>query len=183
MTKLPKDLKNVPPNTQKNEYTCGTAVVQAVAQYFGYWTHQDDVAKQLPTTRKKGTDTPDIVKYFKAHKLKAEIKDGLEIKDLESLLDKPGVAIVLLFQAWGEKKDYSQEWDDGHFAILVGIKGDTLYFRDPSLMGSIGFLTKTEFTKRWHDFEIHDGKRKEYLHTAIVVQGHENSPAPLVPIE
>ena len=183
MTQPPKDLKNIPPNTQKNEYTCGTAVVQAVAQYFGYWTHQDDVAKQLPTTRSKGTDMANIVKYFKAHKLSAEIKENIEIADVEPFLTKPGVAVIVLFQAWGEKKDYSKEWEDGHFAILVGIKGDTLYFRDPSMMGSIGYLTKSEFNKRWHDYEMHDGKRKEYNHSVIIVKGHEDSPPALAPIE
>ena len=59
-----------------------------------------------------------------------------------------------------------------------------LYFEDPSLLGSRGFIPRQEFLDRWHDYEgdppLDAGDRK-YVHMAIFIQGDHAAAAP--PIE
>jgi len=89
--------------------------------------------------------------------------------------------VIIDFQAWGdpEGKDYTEEWEDGHYGIAVGYDQNSLYIEDPSLLGTVGFLTHDEFLARWHDYEIEDGKRREYRNMGIVVTG-DTEPQPAV---
>ena len=62
--------------------------------------------------------------------------------------------IIIAFQAWADPGvDYKNDWDDGHYAVVIGYDKDYLYFEDPSLLGSIGYIPKAEFLDRWHDVD------------------------------
>lgn len=183
MSKKQPDVKFVPSTPQKNSYSCGAAVTQAAAQYFGYWTRQDDLTEALGTSPKKGTSPNAIIKFLKKLGLKAEIKTGTTIQDLTKLAEEDHTIVIVNFQAWGEKKDYSETWEDGHYAVLLGVRGDNVYFRDPSLIGGIGYVTKDDLMKRWRDYETEGGKRVEYKQMCIIVRGKENLPPQVSKIE
>jgi predicted double-glycine peptidase len=60
---------------------------------------------------------------------------------------------------------------------------DNLYFEDPSLLGSRGFIPRGEFLDRWHDYEgvpTLDAKDRKYVHMAIFITG--NHPAGRPPV-
>jgi predicted double-glycine peptidase len=165
-------LVGIPDVMQMNDYSCGVASVQAVAQYYGTWGYQDEFARELGTTPKNGTHPSRIVAYLRKLGLEASLEEGMTIDDLKRQVDA-GVPVIIDYQAWGEPagKDYAKEWEDGHYSIVVGYSGDRLMIEDPSLLGTTGELTATELMTRWHDYETENGKRREYRQAGIVVRG------------
>jgi len=166
-------VRGMPDAIQINSYTCGVAVFQSVAQYFNHWGYQEKYAKELGATPDDGTHPAAIVKGLRNLGLSADIREGLSLGQIKADL-KAGKVVIVDYQAWNHKskgKVYSTEWEGGHYSILVGYNSQLLFLEDPSTLGTIGYLTNTEFLDRWHDYETEGGKRREYVHMAIVIGG------------
>ncbi len=166
-------IRGTPDVMQINNYSCGVAVFQGVAMRFGYWGYQEDFAKILKTSEEDGTHPNAIEKGFKKLGYDARILENLTIDQIKGFL-RSGCSVILDYQAWNDEpdgKDYTHEWEDGHYSILVGFNDEVLFIEDPSLLGTIGYLKNNEFISRWHDYEIENGKRREYVHMAIIVKG------------
>jgi len=178
-------VRGMPDTIQMNSYSCGAAVFQAVAQYFDHWGYQETFAGELGTSQENGTHPLAIVKGLKQLGLEATLEEGLTIDRLEQYL-REGRAVVIDYQAWNDEpsgKDYSAEWEDGHYSILVGYNDTTLFIEDPSTLGTTGYLSKAEFQNRWHDYENENGRRREYRHMAIIVQGPASRQPRFTPID
>lgn len=178
----PRGLENFPDTIQSNNYSCGVAAVQAVLQFYDHWGYADEYAMEMGTSPDEGTHPARMVDCLRKRGLDAQLAEGLTIDDLRRHVDS-GVPVIIDFQAWGEKKDYANEWEDGHYAVVVGFDGDTLILEDPSLLGQRGTMTTTELERRWRDYEIENGKRREYVRSGIVVRGPKTRPAPRTPVE
>jgi len=165
-------LPGIPDVIQRNEYSCGVGVFQAIAMYYGYWGYQDEFVKVLGTTEAEGTHPARIVRGFRKLGFEARLVEGLTIDDLKRHIDA-GIPVIIDYQAWGEpaNKDYAKEWEDGHYSIAVGYNDQVIFIEDPSLLGTVGYLTHQELMARWHDYEIENGKRREYRQMGIVVRG------------
>lgn len=95
------------------------------------------------------------------------MKEKMTISDLEHNVQNNYLTIIL-FQAWADAgTDYKNDWSDGHYVVVIGYDKDYLYFQDPWILGSIGYIPKNEFLDRWHD--IVGGVRKVY-NLGIVVK-------------
>lgn len=81
---------------------------------------------------------------------------------------RDGCPVIIGFQAWGDRDDYSDVWDEGHYAVVIGYDGNGFFLMDPSQIGysHIGF---TDLESRWHDM-TKDGARRFY-HLGIIVSG------------
>ncbi|MBI4871983.1 MAG: C39 family peptidase [Candidatus Riflebacteria bacterium] len=172
-------LRGVPDVRQMNSSSCGAAAVQAVVcAFFGDAEGEADYWELLGSSMKEGTHPKAIVKGLRKLELGAQMREGMTLAELRHHLDA-GRLVILDFQAWGEPagKDYSKEWEDGHYGVAVGYNDDVVFIEDPSMHGSVGYLSNGELEKRWHDYETEDGRRREYHHLAIVVKG-KRRPAP-----
>lgn len=178
----PHRLDDFPDTIQANDYSCGVAAVQAVLQFYDQWGYADEYAREMGTTPEEGTHPGRMVECLRKRGLDARLVEGLTVDDLRRRVDE-GVPVIVDFQAWGEKQDYSREWEDGHYAVVVGYEGETFILEDPSLLGQRGTLTAAELESRWRDYETENGKRREYVRAGIVVRGPKTRPASRVPIE
>jgi predicted double-glycine peptidase len=162
----------VPDVVQSNSWSCGVAVVQAVLQAHGISGYQDDYARELGTTRESGTHPSRIVALLRKHGLGVELREGMNTDDLRRAVDR-GDLVILDFQAWREdaRGSYETDWEDGHYAILIGYEGDRLLVEDPSILGAVGWLAEKELLDRWRDYELERGRRREYVRAGIVVRG------------
>ncbi len=65
-----------------------------------------------------------------------------------------GRPVVVLIQAYKDDDDptpYQDDWNNGHYVVAIGYDNDFIYFEDPWLLGTIGYMEKTDFLNRWHD--------------------------------
>jgi len=178
----PALLAGIPDVRQSTGFSCGAAALQAVLAYWGVQEREDRLIARLRSTPEQGTHPDDIVRVAREFGLKAELHEGLSLGDLEAAL-RAGVTVIVDLQAWRDRADrpWSEDWEDGHYMILLGMDAQNLYFEDPSLLGSRGIIPRPEFVDRWHDYEgdppLDSGDRK-YVHMAVFVRGDRPAAPP-----
>jgi predicted double-glycine peptidase len=178
---LPSLLEGVPDVRQSTGYTCGASALQAVLAYWGTEEREDRLAARLRSTPEAGTHPLDIVRVAREFGLSADLREGLELSDLEAAL-AAGTTVIVDLQAWRDRADlpWTETWDDGHYMVLLGMDGENLYFEDPSLLGSRGTIPRSEFVDRWHDYEGDpplDPTDRKYVRMAIFLRGSRPAPA------
>ena len=152
---LPPSLfASVPDVRQSTGYTCGASALQAILAYWGTEEREDRLAARLKSTPEAGTHPLDIVRVAREFGLTADLRDGLDLSDLERAL-ADGATVIVDLQAWRDRADipWTETWDDGHYMVLLGMDAANLYFEDPSLLGARGVIPRAEFVDRWHDYE------------------------------
>ncbi len=180
-------LASVPDVRQSTGYTCGASALQAILAYWGTEEREDRLAAHLHSTPEAGTHPLDIVRVAREFGLTAEIREGLDLPDLEAALDA-GTPVIVDLQAWRERADvpWTETWDDGHYMVLLGMDAEKLYFEDPSLLGKRGFIPRAEFVDRWHDYEGEpplDPSDRKYVRMAIFLTGDKLPGAPVMSFE
>ncbi len=181
-------LATIPDVRQSTNYSCGAAALQAVLAHWGISEREDRLMTRLHTTPEKGTSPDNIVRGAREFGLQAELREGLGLADLEAGL-AAGFTVIVDLQARREAvgRPWTELWDDGHYMVLLGMDDRNLYFEDPSLLGSRGYIARQEFLDRWHDYEGDeplDASDRKYVHAAIFIRGQRPAdPLPLAPVE
>ena len=170
----------VPDVRQSTGYTCGAAALQAILSYWGIDEREDRLAARLHSTPEAGTHPLEILRVAREFGLSADLREGLELADLERAL-AGGVSVIVDLQAWRDRSDrpWAETWDDGHYMVLLGMDAKNLYFEDPSLLGARGTIPRAEFVERWHDYEGEeplDPTDRRYVHAAIFLKGSHPAP-------
>jgi predicted double-glycine peptidase len=147
---------NLPNVRQANGYTCGAAALQAVLRYFGKGGDlgEEELAARLGTTSENGTSPAAILRVAREHGLIATMREHMTIADLEDYVAR-GVPVIVDYQAWAEQPnhDYTNDWENGHYSVVVGVDRRNVYLEDPSILGARGRIPRAEFEARWHDQE------------------------------
>jgi predicted double-glycine peptidase len=163
----------VPIISQATPFTCGPAALMAALIYFGVF---DDPESRLDTdlhaTPEEGVDPQRLAAEARAFGLEAEVRTGLTFDDLASELAR-GSLVILALQAWPSRPvaDPATEWEDGHYVVLVGLDDERVYAMDPSVRTGYGYVPRQEFLKRWHDYDVRNGRRETYERLGIVLRG------------
>ncbi|HMA54084.1 MAG TPA: cysteine peptidase family C39 domain-containing protein [Acidobacteriota bacterium] len=171
----------IPDVRQSTNYTCGAAALQAVLSYWGTDEREDRLAARLKSTPEAGTHPLDILRVAREFGLSAELREGLDLADLERAL-AGGTTVIVDLQAWRERADvpWTETWDDGHYMVLLAMDAGNLYFEDPSLLGARGKIPRAEFVDRWHDYEGEaplDETDRRYVRMAMFIKGSRPAPA------
>jgi predicted double-glycine peptidase len=174
-------LKGVPDVRQPTNYSCGPTCLQAVLNYYGIDTRMD-VLMNMTNCTLNGTTPENIALAARQFGLNAEVKEGLTLQDLKNY-NQQVIAVIIDCQAWTDNKNTTWAKDklDGHYMVLIGIDNENVYFEDPSILGSRGYIPSQEFLERWHD-EIVDpnsGKIRKTYHLGIIIAGKKPAIHPL----
>lgn len=155
----PKLLDGVPDVVQKTDYSCGCAALQSVLAYWGIDLQEEQITKAAKVDPKVGAEMEDLVKVAVAQGCVAVIKEKWTLKDLYKEL-KAKRPIIVLIQAWREnkKRAWKDEWDDGHYVVVIGMDRKNVYVEDPSLEDARGKIPLKEFVERWHCW-TRDGRK------------------------
>jgi uncharacterized protein len=178
----------VPLVRQATDYSCGPAVLMSVLNYWRVFDgNETELYAPLKTSKAHGTDPLNIMDYVKRLGLAVTLQEGTKLTALEAALARKQPVIVD-FQAWSEKNpvDYKNTWEDGHFAVVIGIDSEKIYFMDPVISGAYGHLAHQDFLDRWHDYEMRGGKIVKNYQLAIFIEGKTpltQFPSPMLPIE
>jgi len=160
-------LLKFPQLQQSFDYDCGAKALQAVLAYYGIEVSEGSIMQQAKTNPKNGTEIKNIIKTAKKYCLKCKSKK-MTIKEIKKFIDQ-GIPVILVLQAWTEKKkvDWKNDWIDGHYVVAIGYKKDQVLFEDPSSLTKV-YLEYNELEKRWHDIGINGQK---YYHYGIAIYG------------
>jgi predicted double-glycine peptidase len=134
---------------QKDAYACGPATLQSIMSYFGVGPEEQSEYSKALKTNKTGTKPEKIIKFARKYGLKAKMKEGMSVKDLEKELDLKH-PVICAVQSWGDEEYYADRYY-GHYIVAVGYDLKNIYFLDPLVEGYWGYITKKKFLSRWID--------------------------------
>lgn len=171
---LPAGALAVPLVRQATHYSCGAAALLAILYYWDeYDGNESSLYEPLHTTEALGTE-PYMIEKVAREKfgLEARYRTDVTLADLARAL-AAGETVIVDLQAWPEKepRDWRQDWDDGHYVVLVALDAQRIYFMDPSTAGAYAWIARGELEPRWHDVEEHDQQQRHLSHMAIFIRG------------
>jgi hypothetical protein len=84
--------------------------------------------------------------------------------------------MIALGQLWRSQRetpaDPAEEWDCGHYIVVLGVDREYVYFQDPYLRMGKGFVTRRSFERHWHQVMGGDHDRHpKLLRLGIFVRG------------
>jgi uncharacterized protein len=170
-------LNQMPDTRQSTEYSCAAACMQAVARYWGRDIAEQDIMELLNTNEESGTYPDDILRASRELGLEANYKENLTLEEIEASL-KDGVPVIIDCQAWRSVSEYNEswadEWDNGHWMVIIGIDEKNVYFEDPYILGDRGFMSRQEFVERWHNPRgLDESDTVKQIHLGIFVNGEK----------
>jgi predicted double-glycine peptidase len=155
------------PNTfQLEGYTCGPAALMAIFAYYGVGPEEEWDLETTMKIDKTGSDPAHIIRAVKRYGLAFEESRPMRVARLCELLDR-GRPVMIMVQAWGERDSYAKRWSDGHWIVAIGHDREGVYFEDPALYRTRGFLSFEELETRWHDIEGPQRRKVEHYGIAI----------------
>lgn len=157
---------------QTFDFDCGAKALQMVMAYYGVEVREDELIEVLGTGV-DGTATSDMVAVAMKHGFQVKASCGWTLPEVKRTVDA-GDPVIVLLQAWTDRymtiEDWRSDYEDGHFAIVIGFAKRVLLFEDPFSFRRT-WLTEREFLARWHD---RDTKTNETLeHFGMVLVGRD----------
>lgn len=163
-----KEIKiNLPDFYQETGYSCGAAALLSILKYYTDGPINEKLLRWELGTKKSGTDPYQIIKVVKKYGLKHKEFRKMTISVLKKCIDMKRPVMIML-QAYGKVKnymDYMNDYDDGHWIIATGYDQANIYFEDPSLFKTKGYIKIKELDARWHDIESYSAKDKIEHHS------------------
>lgn len=156
---IPKNAIKIklPDTNQLKDYSCGASGLLAIFEYYGVGPEKEYlVVEELGMDTRVGSHPDQIKKLARKYGLKTEEFKGDKIKidKLISFLEKK-IPVMIMLQAWGYKwrsrKNYNNEWKDGHWVTAIGYDKENIYFEEPSIERHRGYIPRAKLEERWHD--------------------------------
>jgi predicted double-glycine peptidase len=128
----------------------------SICAYYGVGPRTiDDFKVKLGTNPENGTNYREMVRFARSLGLDVWAEVEMTPEKLEAAVAK-GHPVIVAIQAYANDPRVYQDPhknEDGHYVVVIGFDAENYYVEDPSLARCRGFLTKSEFLKRWHDDE------------------------------
>ena len=175
---------NVPNINQPSNFTSGPTALQAVLAYYGSNTNLDKLINMTNSSPENGTFPRDIVQTASNLGFNAVIRENMSLEDLQMNIMQ-GTPIIVDAQAWKDNTTNTQNWTDNqnnnHYMVVIGIDDTNVYFEDPAILGSRGYIPNQEFLDRWHDtYQDSTGNNTTNTHLGIVITGKPSVTFPLI---
>jgi uncharacterized protein len=187
---LPRSALGVPMVRQPFTFDCGAASLKSIAAYWGAYGGSLRQLYKITNTRKSyGTLPEDILRAARRLGLKATLREHCALRDLERSLARKEPVLIQL-QAWREAGTlphaWRDRWDDGHYAVVIGMDRKNVYFMDPSSgqrhspekTVRYSWVPRREFLERWHEVDGEGSKIHHAHHPAFFISGEEAHPYP-----
>ncbi len=134
-----RGLLDFPLVMQKTAYTCGPAVVSAVATYFGLKVSENRGCMMMDTSERHGTTPEKMNQYLKSLHIKTRMSRRTPIRTVKAAVDR-GHPVIVLWNDWR-----------GHYAVIVGYDKQVLLLADPANRRTGMRVHRIRnFRKHWH---------------------------------
>ncbi|MBN2498911.1 MAG: N-formylglutamate amidohydrolase [Deltaproteobacteria bacterium] len=181
--KKPARTIRLPSLRQTYDFDCGVKALQTVFAYYGTEIREDKLLLELEADRQEGTSVGNMIAAAEARGFKVEAGEHWSVEDVKRYVDQ-GHPVIVLLQAWAEEvkslEDWRRDWDDGHYAIVMGYNENVLFFEDPASFHRT-WLREKEFLARWHDLDTVNGRK--WVQFGMVLLGKESAGAALMHME
>lgn len=176
-------LLNVPDVRQPTNSSSGPASLQAVLAYYGTGTSLDTLINQTNTSE-NGTIPDNIAQAARDQGFSAEVKENMTLQDLQENINQ-GTPTIIVCQAWrgNTTGNWTNDTENSHYLVVIGMDDQNIYFEDPALLGSRGYIPLQEFQERWHYLNPQTGNNTTMTHLGIMVTGKPVSLPPFIKIE
>lgn len=168
-------LLNVPDVRQPTNSSCGPTCLQAVLAYYGT-DMRIEVLINMTNCSENGTEPDNMAQAAQDLGFNAEIKENMSLQDLQQNINR-GTPTIIVCQAWKDNNTTSWKDDneDGYYMVVIGIDSQNIYFEDPAILGSRGFISIQEFLERWHDVDQNPqtGNNTTVNQLGIMITGKE----------
>ena len=160
---------------QTTEYSCGPSALQSVLSYWGKDVDEAELMKLLHTTAEEGTYPDDIARGARALGFEAEVKDNLTLDEV-ARITADGTPMIALGQVWRSARNATasveEEWDNGHYIVVLAVDENYVYFQDPYVRMSKAFAPRKDFEDHWHQVMGGDvEKNPKLMHLGILIRG------------
>ncbi len=160
---------------QVTEYSCGASALQSVLGYWGKDVDEAELMRLLHTTPEAGTYPEDIVSGARSLGFEAQAKENLTLDEVEQFTSD-GNPMIGLAQVWrsqsGSAPSVEEDWDNGHYIVVLGVDSDYVYFQDPYVRMSKAFVPRKMFEAHWHQVMGGDLKNNpKLIHLGIFIRG------------
>ena len=160
---------------QITDYSCGASALRAVLSYWGREVDEAQLMELLHTNSEIGTNPEDIASGARSLGFDAEVIENLTLDQVERFT-ADGNPVIALAQVWRSDRDADRpvedEWDSGHYVVVLGVDRDYVYFQDPFIHMSKAFLPRKTFEDHWHQVMGGDLERNpKLIHLGIIVRG------------
>jgi hypothetical protein len=126
-----------------------------------------------------GTFPEDMVRGARALGFDAEVRENTTLDELQEVT-ADGRPVIALAQLWRSEKDTpvsaADEWDCGHYIVVLSVDREYVYFQDPYIRMGKGFVPRSTFEEHWH--QIMGGrslaKSEKLMRVAILVTGQQS---------
>ncbi|MFW3145313.1 MAG: cysteine peptidase family C39 domain-containing protein [Thermoplasmatota archaeon] len=157
---------------QTYDFDCGTKALQTLMSHYGVMIREDALLKELGTDA-LGTSIEKMISVAESYGFTVKACQNWTLEDLKKYIDQ-GHPIIVSLQAWADDYLTVSEWksnyDDGHYAIVIGYNDKVIFFEDPSSFHRT-WLNHNEFFARWHDKDMETGEKLEQF--AMVLLGRD----------
>jgi predicted double-glycine peptidase len=147
---------------QTFDFDCGAQALQTLMAYYGVKIRKDRLIRELRTGQ-AGTNLREMAAFARRKGFEVEMGDGWTLERVKGYVDEDHPVIVLV-QAWSDRylslKEWRSNYDDGHYAIVIGYNDKAVFFEDPSSFYRT-WLNSNEFLARWHDLDPRTGRKLE----------------------
>ncbi len=181
-------LLNVPNVDQPNNYSSGPTALQAVLVYYGTDVNINQLINMTNTTLKNGTIPDNIAQVARLNGFNAQVQDNMTLQDLQQNIAN-GTPVIIYCQAWSNNatnpnENWTTDTMDGHYMVVIGIDDQNVYFEDPAILGSRGYIPDQEFLNRWHDQYVDPNTDENVTnnHLGIIITGQPIIPPPFIKI-
>jgi len=168
---------------QMTEYSCGASALQSVLNYWGSDVDEETLMTLLDTNDEVGTYPENLVSGARALGFDAEFRENVTLDELQRSTSQ-GHPVIVLAQLWRSEKDTApsaaDEWDCGHYIVVLSVDADYVYFQDPFIRMGKGFVSRPVFEEHWHQIMGGSALAKSPIlnHLAVFVKGDRPAAPP-----
>ncbi|KKU45705.1 MAG: hypothetical protein UX62_C0031G0003 [Microgenomates group bacterium GW2011_GWA2_46_7] len=120
---------------------CAPAVLKMVLAYYGVEKTENELAERTYCDPELGIGGEKMLEVVKDLGLGGYIKDNASFEDLENLVVKQQIPVIV---------DWFSE-DDGHYSVVVDLDSENIYLQDPEV-GHLRAMRRSKFYRVWFDF-------------------------------
>jgi predicted double-glycine peptidase len=147
-----------------------------VLSHWGSDVDEEDLMRILATSSEVGTYPEDIVRGARSLGFEAEAKENLTLDEVERFT-ADGHPMIALGQFWLSEREMAaslaEEWETGHYIVVLAVDKDYVYFQDPFVRMSKAFVPRKTFEERAKGHGRKAGEEPETWHLGIFVRGQK----------